>query len=496
MMFKVPILLSAVLLTSSAFAATINIAPCSSGGGCMTLNDAIAASSPGDIIEMSAGTYSISEQIDVNKALTIRGQNAVISTMTGVMISGSNVTLEGLTIRDAASYGVWIRPGVDGTTLNSNTITNNTTGINLGGVNTTIVNNVISNNNNGDPSYYGYGIYTDETAGGQMRNIVLQNNTFEGNKSTDIAINITNSVSAMESLSISGNTFRNGGRAIYLINTRNVRIANNKIENMGTPIGGKESTAIGLWGGNRGVVVTGNQLERGNKYGIYIQDMGAGTNLDLKINRNHIAGYAVAGMYVEGGTSLPALNAKCNWWGAASGPRNAIFNSDGRGDAIRGKVASAQVDPWLTTSNLNGDCAGAPAPVQGFAGFWEHRSTRSCIAISQDETEAMSFRKCGPFRCERRKGSFTAYESGPKNGDDVRAYGFINYHLQTKADQELELLSSVRMRVSDVGRVSDGPSSRSLIYNKVTRCQWHPKWPFPKPRPPKPNPPTPSPTPN
>ncbi|MBO9667772.1 MAG: right-handed parallel beta-helix repeat-containing protein [Bdellovibrio sp.] len=495
---KLPILVSSFLLSSAAFAATINIEPCSGSGSCSTLNDAIAAAAPGDTIHMEAGHYIINEQIDVNKSITIRGTAAIISTMTGIRISADNVALENLTIRDAASYGVWILPDVQNTTIRNNTITNNTTGINLGGVNTSIVNNNISNNNHGDPSYYGYGIYTDDSAGGKMRDVRIIGNSFTNNNSTDIAFNITSSAMATEGLYISDNTFRQGGRAIYLINTHNALITNNDIQNLGAPLGGKESTAIGIWGGNVGVIVTGNHLERGDKYGVYVQNMGAGENLQIYINVNHITGFNTAGLYIEGGVTPASLDATCNWWGAATGPRNAVFNNRGRGDVVSGEVTQAQVDPWLTSSNLAGECSGAPTPVKGFAGFWEHRASKSCIMINSDETEAMSYRKFGPFNVQKREGSFTAYENGPKSrraGDDVRAYGFINYHNPLKVDQELELLTSVRMRVNNLGRTSDGRPDRSLIYHKVERCQWHPKWPFPKPRPPKPHPPTPAPTP-
>ncbi|WP_413585456.1 nitrous oxide reductase family maturation protein NosD [Bdellovibrio sp. HCB274] len=493
-MLKVPILLSTLLLSSAAFAATINIEPCSGGGNCSVLNDAIAAASPGDTIEMDPGVYTVTEQITVDKSLTIRGRGAVISTATGIMISGNDVNLEDLTIRDSTSYGVWILPNVSGTVLRNNEIVNNTTGINLGGVNTSIVNNTISNNNNGDPSFYGYGIYTDESAGGKMRDVRIVGNSFVNNNSTDIGINISSAAMAVEDLRIADNTFSQGGRAIYLINAHNVRITNNTIRNLGAPLGGKESTAIGLWGGNIGVIVTGNIMEDGAKYGVYVQDMGGGTNREINVNRNHITGSATAGLYVEGGATPATFSATCNWWGAASGPRNEAFNRAGRGDAVTGKITGPQFDPWLRTANLDGDCANSVLPGNGFAGIWENRASRSCIAISADESKAASYRKCGPFNCQKREGLFTSYENvATPRGDVVKAFGFINYFNPAKVDQEVELISNSRMRVNNMGRTKDARPSHSLIYNKVERCQWGFKWPWPKPPHPRPKPPAPQP---
>ncbi len=482
-MINIAIVLSAFLLSTSVFAATINIEPCS-GSGCVTLIDAINMSSPGDVIEMAAGNYTISPMINVNKALTIHSSgNAVISAIQGFNIGAPNVRLSGLTIRDSTGYGVGIYPGAQNTVLENNTITNNTNGIWLGAGNTTIINNTISNNNLGDSSG-GNGIYSFDSIEGPVSNILIKGNSFQGHNRNDIYINNPNNI---ENLQISDNTFSRSERGIQIANTTNVQITDNTFSDMQSTLGGSYSVAIYIWAENTNVVVTGNRLTNGQKYGVYIWQSRGVPNKDIKINRNHITGFADSGMFMSNGSVSDGFDATCNWWGDASGPQNDTFNANGTGDKAGGQITSEQVNPWLMTSNLKGKCGGQPdpdpTPSYGFGGIWENRATKSCIRISEDETKAESFRKCGPFNCNTQKGTFTTYANASGEG----GYGIINYDNTRKSDQKLVLLSETRMSVSNNEQESD----RTLIYRKVDRCHWHPKWKWPFPKPPKPQPPTP-----
>lgn len=104
--------LAAALILLAAIAgvqgATIVVAP--SGGDYTTLQQAVDAASPGDIIELRAGSYP--GEVAVTKAVTIRGdEGAVVGSGTdqvGLVIEAEGVTVSGVGIEGPAT-GIFLR---------------------------------------------------------------------------------------------------------------------------------------------------------------------------------------------------------------------------------------------------------------------------------------------------------------------------------------------------------------------------------------------------
>ena len=82
----IPVLASAVFIPSLATADTITV--CANGCDYTSINDAIDASSNGDVIQLAAETYFEGEQIDpLGKAITLRGVLDKDGERTGVTFS-------------------------------------------------------------------------------------------------------------------------------------------------------------------------------------------------------------------------------------------------------------------------------------------------------------------------------------------------------------------------------------------------------------------------
>ena len=103
--------------------------------GYLHLQEAINASSPGDIIVIKAGIY---KGASINKPLTLRGEECVIEG--DLVINAEDVSIENLVIKDA-SHAIEIHG--NNNRIRNCIIAGNSYGIKIEGYNNTIISNKI-----------------------------------------------------------------------------------------------------------------------------------------------------------------------------------------------------------------------------------------------------------------------------------------------------------------------------------------------------------------
>ena len=340
------------------------VSPCDSGAKpCLTLQQAVSQSAAGDAIHLASGTYANPGIVTIDRTVSLLGARAgvdartrtgaesVLSVARGISITASGVALDGLTIQDSTEpFGVWLGPGVDGTRIVNTVFKNSASGLglaNLGNSPCVIQHNLFQGNNLGSLSASGTGIYTDQYVGGSVSNVLIEENKFTGQSNAGIALaNLDESVPD-SGITISNNIIDGCGRGLYAYNTSGSRITGNTFTRLTAPADGGSSAAIGIFGANAGLTVTGNHLESGPKFGIFIANAMASNNSYLNIHENNIFGFGGAGMRTDIAPSGPGGYATCNWWGAVSGPANAALNPGGTGDGVIGDLAAANFALWL-----------------------------------------------------------------------------------------------------------------------------------------------------
>lgn len=376
------LLLAGTAIATDRFVATTgsDIGDCSvSLSPCLTLQYAVNQSSPGDTINMAAGTYSVIGLVTINKTLSVKGAQSgvdartrsgletILSNTQGISVSANNVSLDGLTIQDSSnvaftSFGIWLNPGVDGSVIINNIVQNNISGLGLSNLGTTqclVQHNLFKSNNlSGGPS--GTAIYTDQFVGGQVSNVLINENLFDSNNNGGIALASTDTANPDSNITISNNTIDNCGRGIYVFSTQSSSFTSNLIQNLVAPADGGSSTAIAIFGGVSSLVITDNNLGTGVKYGVRIANLISASNSSIQLQQNNISGFSVAALQVDEAPSASANYATCNWWGAPSGPFEATLNPGGTGDTISGSLVLTDFQPWLLGLSPGGICGPSP----------------------------------------------------------------------------------------------------------------------------------------
>jgi len=333
-----------------------------------TIQDAIAAATAGDTIQVYAGTYdSETFPITVNKAnLTIRSVSGAASTIidsvsagmviaisaAGVTIGGTGkgFTIEGLgamvnglisigandaTITENQFEGDYylmvLTPGVSGVTVDDNTflpLSDVTANAVLGiYVNNDVTGSTFDGNSfpkvNTSPRFVDSGIYM-ETGTTADQTITISNNIFDG----------------------MGKRNSYGCAAIELAGVGGITIENNTIVNSND----------GIW--FEGVALTGdvtiqNNTIIDNVWGIEVKD-GVGTVGTITANYNKIVGNTGYGF--ENAETDITVDAQYNWWGAATGP-----DDDGSKNPYNAQAEIAGADtctvgvdfvPWMIHTDL------------------------------------------------------------------------------------------------------------------------------------------------
>jgi hypothetical protein len=341
-------------------------------GGCFpTIQAAVNAANPGDIINVAPGIYP--ELVTVNKSVILRGAQAGVdartsrtglpateSVVTGnngstsFYVTASDVTIDGFTVQGTTNgnqFGASIDlgGGTSGAHVLDNIIQNNIVGLYLSNNSASdravIQRNLIRNNNQPGPAQ-GTGIYTDQfVSGGNLTNVLIDNNLFTGNDDAGIDFSSTN-LNSQSNVTISNNEFDSNFRAMLMFYLSSSEITGNNIHNSN----GASSADIRIFDGNSNLSITCNTITNGAGRGMRASRIVASDNSsNIAANYNNINGNAVAGLVVDSGSYTGIFNAENNWWGSPTGPTIAS-NPGGTGDAIMDPDSVVDYTPFATAA--------------------------------------------------------------------------------------------------------------------------------------------------
>lgn len=334
---------------------------------CLTLQAAINKASAGDTVNVEAGIYPHAGVVTVNKTLTLKGAQAgadarvrfdplnesVLENSGGLYVTANDVIIDGFTVQNSTSgaftgYGIALGAGTSGADVINNIIRDNIVGLGLAnhpsGTQAVVQFNLFYNNTQPGPAS-GHGIYTDQFVAGEggVEDVLIADNEFVNNE--DVAtgtfgIGISNTGSLpFTALQIHNNKFDSvspNSRGMYFFGTESSSIKSNSIRN-------KTNYAIRFLGGNDKITVECNVILESNR-GIHVS---AGTNSNITVKDNNIAGNLTAGLEVAAGTYTGVLNAENNWWNSPTGPTTPT-NPAGLGDKIIDPDGVVDFTPFRT----------------------------------------------------------------------------------------------------------------------------------------------------
>lgn len=323
---------------------------------CLTLQAAINKASAGDTINVAAGVYPHTGVVTVNKTLTLKGAQAgvnarvrfesdpesVLENSGGLYVTANEVVIDGFVVQNSTSgaftgYGIALGAGTSGADVINNIIQNNIVGLGLSnnpaGNQAVVQYNVFRNNTQPGPAS-GHGIYTDQYVAGEggVEDVLIADNEFVNDNEAvtgTFGIGISNTGTGLfTALQIHNNKFDSASpasRGMYFFGTAHSSIKSNSIRN-------KTNYAIRFLGGNDDITIECNTILESNR-GVHVS---FGTNSNITVKDNNIAGNLTAGLEVATGTysgGPGSLNARDNWWNSPSGPTTPA-NPGGTGDKI------------------------------------------------------------------------------------------------------------------------------------------------------------------
>ncbi|MDD5038299.1 MAG: hypothetical protein PHN78_03180 [Dehalococcoidales bacterium] len=309
-----------------------------------TIQAAIDASSPNDIIDVAAGTYP--ELVTIDKAnVTIKSESqgaAIIKPSAereegpygAVLITADDVTIDGFE--------------VDGTTVNRN------------GINAYEANNVIIKNNivhGAVNAWDGVGIMVWSWGSGTVDGALIENNEVYDTGRMGIIV-LDHNGSSYEVTSnhiIRGNTVHDTwkvgwddhGGSIQINVGKNSSIVDNVIYDVQNGERG-----IYMFGSTTGNTITGNTI-RNNPIGIQLWISGEGGDpiawgsdnpVSPQVNNNDIYDNDTGAISSNIEGTPMVMDATGNWWGNATGPKQATTNPNGLGNTVSDNVTYS---PWL-----------------------------------------------------------------------------------------------------------------------------------------------------
>lgn len=333
----------------------------SGGEDFTTIAAAISAAADGDTITVYDGTYG---KVVVNKELTIQaaaGDSPIVDGGGSGACFGiykdaglSDVTIDGFETRNAA-YGIWIYgDGTASTTYNNITLSNNN----------------IHNNQHA-------GVYvTDSTING----LTVSNNDIS---SCGAGIAAANGA-AIDGMVADANVLTNNNMGFSLIKGTFSDIT---VSNCNFDDNNWEHMDLGCWGNwpsLSDIEITGCEFT-GIGLGVYVESNFADYDVVFRDNL-FVLSWGVG----INNASENIVDAKCNWWGDASGPFDdkdldglGLTNPGGLGAAVGGTLWWGPVDyvdyePWLLSSE--GPCGGYIGIADCLENPKNHGQFVSCIA--------------------------------------------------------------------------------------------------------------------
>ncbi len=328
--FLVATALVAALTAGSAHAATRNVP-----GTYPTIQAAVNAANPGDVIAVAPGVYL--ENVITTKSLVFQGANAGLdarsprgpeSIVDGhgfsacIQLKASNCVVDGFTLRagqdNGVNAGVWMDVTKSGNQVLNDILTDNVMGVFAQCSGATLIrHNVFDGNNRSGPNN-GTGVYAEKST-----NLTIEENEFRNH--VNHAARFASSPSPSHAnLVFSCNSVHDNGNGVLAIGVsggafdRNDCVANTL-------------TALSLGGGCTNVTLDDNRVTGGFR-GVRVSDsgFGAGDNGNITVRDNALAGSSQFGLGVLS-ACLGTVDARGNWWGAASGPGG---DGPGTGDAV------------------------------------------------------------------------------------------------------------------------------------------------------------------
>jgi len=323
-------LVAGALMAGPASAATTTVSVCSTGCDFTTISAAVSAASAGDTIDVQGGTYT--ESVAVSKPLTIRATTPGTTVVpgpgyndAGFRLQADDVTIQGFTIGDRSAMSQTV--GIDvastsGARILDDIIVNNQRGVSLAGASDTLVSDTRFSDNNGSGPDNNAGLWGDAVTG-----ITVQNSTFLGH--TNTAINLAGS----SHITITGSRFDDNGNVAVIWDDTDVTVS----DNIGTLMRGS-----GVYlNHSSNVTISGNDLAaRGGTSAVSVNNV-SGPNSGVLVTDNVVRDFVRGVGIANGALSDPLVasgnaflttttgvrnlssvlvDARGNWWGAASGP--------------------------------------------------------------------------------------------------------------------------------------------------------------------------------
>ena len=307
------LLLFLLVFTSSPASARELTVDGNGSAGFTTIQDAVNASQPGDVIRIGNGTYR--EQVVVNRSITIRGENTstcIIHAGGGgfaLLVENATVEVTGLTFTGSGCC--------DGAGLKVRNAT-----VNLSDVRS--MDNLMS------------GIHVFDSRV-RVRNALIHNNSMG-------MVWVSTLEPQME-----GSLFLDNGVGLSLFGCRDAVIGSSHFLNntFGMGIDSSMNTVVencSFTGGNHGLMISRSEETRiehcvmeGALRGISVIELSANTT----VTRSTIRGNREYGIHATVG-----VMATDNWWGNETGPHHWFLHPGGTGDRI---TTGVEFYPWNGT---------------------------------------------------------------------------------------------------------------------------------------------------